>query len=71
MSKKLKKLESRFGNEYDLEMQAWGALYDAMCDAGLNDEWVCDALRHFELCVIDTNETSRKIIKLGGIIDES
>jgi hypothetical protein len=52
-------------------MQAWGALYDAMCDAGLNDEWVCDALRYFELCVIDTNETRRKIIKLGGIIDES
>jgi hypothetical protein len=42
-----------------------------MCDAGINEEWACDALWGFEVCLADTNKTRRKIIKLGGIIDES
>jgi hypothetical protein len=71
MSKKLKKLESRLENEHNLEMEAWSALYNAMCDAGINEEWACDALWGFEVCLADTNKTRRKIIKLGGIIDES
>ena len=68
--KKLKKLNSMLDREHKFEMEAWSALYNAMCDAGINEEWACDALEEFEIRLSCTNETRRKIRKLGGMTDE-
>ena len=71
MKKKLKKLQKRLEADWGVEMDAWNEIFDAMCEAGIEKEWAREALLEFEFAVIDTNETRRRIRKLGGLSDES
>ena len=71
MKNKLKKLQKRLEADWDVEMDAWNEIFDAMCKAGIEKEWAREALLEFEFAVIDTNETRRRIRKLGGLPDES